>query len=190
MGSLKPWNNFDWNHFVELNKMSKTFKTRHLPVSNHESWRHCKVVTVPNEWKNPVKSKTIKKKSTPSPKPITVFDSSDEEAEASAGSPSAPADPSDEEAEASAASASAQVDPSETEEELNENGAESSDHGDDDDGPESPSSIKRTRSRKTPAPRNVPARRKRKMTARKSQNDSPRKVLRRSPRKKTGIQNA
>ena len=182
MGSLKPWNNFDWKHFVELNKMAKTFKIRHLPVSNHESWRHCKVVTVPNEWKNPVKSKTIKKKSTPSPKPITVFDSSDEEAEASAGSASAPVDdPSDEESEAaSAGSAAAPVDPSATEEEnSDEKAGESSDNGgDDNDGPASPSSIKRTRSRKTPSAGNsLPARRKkRKMTARKSQNDSPKKV--------------
>ena len=183
MGSLKPWNNFDWKHFVELNKMAKTFKVRHLPVSNHESWKHCKVVTVPTEWKNPVKSKSKpkKKKSTPSPKPITVFDSSDEEAEASAGSASAPVDPSDEESEeASAGSAAAPVDPSATEEEnSDEKAGESSDNGgDDNDGPASPSSIKRTRSRKTPSAGNsLPARRKkRKMTARKSQNDSPKKV--------------
>ena len=51
MGSLKPWNSFNWRDFVVLKKLHKTFKTRHWPVSNHEYWRKkTSIVPVPPKW--------------------------------------------------------------------------------------------------------------------------------------------
>ena len=80
--SLKTWNNFDWTDFVMLNKMSKTFKVRHLPLSNYQSWSDFeKFVYVPTSWKDQRNPTKKKKKRTPVPVVITVYNSSSEEEE-------------------------------------------------------------------------------------------------------------
>lgn len=81
MHSLKTWNNFDWSDFIALNKMAKTFKVRHLALSNYQAWKdYEKFVYVPEEWNSSVEPTPRKKKKKKPSKPpiITVFNSSSE----------------------------------------------------------------------------------------------------------------
>ena len=75
------WTNFNWNDFVLVKALGRTFIKRHLPLSNQSAWRKSKLVEDPEEWsfgdKNPVKSKK-KRKKPESPVVITIWDSSEE----------------------------------------------------------------------------------------------------------------
>ena len=58
MKSLRTWLNFDWTDFQHLQKLKKTFKVRHLPLSNETAWIGTRLVKSPKSWgsKPPVRS--------------------------------------------------------------------------------------------------------------------------------------
>ena len=61
--SFKPWNNFSWDDFMLLKKLSYVFKTQHLPVSNASAWRGKKarkVLPCPSHWKDAASSASSK----------------------------------------------------------------------------------------------------------------------------------
>ena len=82
MGSWRTWNKFDWSDFLVMNRMAKTFKVRHLPLSNFESWKDSEsFVFHPKAWKDKDEPRKKRAKVNPVHAPITVYNSSSSEEE-------------------------------------------------------------------------------------------------------------
>ena len=80
--SLSTWKNYRWTDFTMCKKISKTFRTRHLPISNHKYWANkTQLVPAPTNWslqQHDDVSTTRKTKSSPVPQEvITIWDSDD-----------------------------------------------------------------------------------------------------------------